>query len=279
MSGSFSHRWTWGEQSATPEAEPSEVSEEASDYLNPLRSPRAQRRQVVQTITPLHYQAGYAYPLLVWLHSAGHNERQIEYVLPHISTRNYVGIGIRAGRAIDVHGRGFDWQAGRNATVKACEMILEAIDHTMDEYSIHPERIVLAGYGSGATLACQVALLQSERFAGLVRMGGEFPEASGMFKNFKALRQRQMPMLWQQAINGVDDDAERLQREIVSAQCIRARVEIRQYRDDDVMNTVALKDIDRWCFDKIISPKPVEPRVGESSLDTSDYRLVDFSAN
>ncbi|WP_250927725.1 alpha/beta hydrolase [Aporhodopirellula aestuarii] len=230
-------------------------------------------------LTPLHYQHGYQYPLLVWLHSAGHNERQIEQVLPHISTRNYVGLGVRATRATDVRGCGFDWPCGRDATAKACEVVLDAIDQVAEEYSINSDRVVLAGYGSGATLACQIALLHSDRFAGVVRMGGRFPDASGVFKNFKRLRERRMPMLWQQAINGVDDDPELMQRDITAAQCIRAQVEIRQYRGDEVMNTVALKDIDRWCFDKIIAPKPTEACVGEAPMDGSEFTLVDFSAN
>ncbi|MFG0290241.1 MAG: alpha/beta hydrolase [Rhodopirellula sp. JB044] len=290
MSGSFSRRWT--SRPLSEESTPEQCSgddpdgDSCGDESKPPtqnsflpRLSHTNRRNSVQMLTPLHYQHGYQYPLIVWLHSAGGNERQIENVLPHISTRNYVGLGVRATRAIDVRGRGFDWPCGRDATAKASEIVLDAIDQTMEEFSIHPDRVVLAGYGSGATLACKIALLQSDRIAGVVRMGGQFPDASGVFKNFKQLRERRIPMLWQQAINGYDDDPDMLQRDITAAQCIRAQVEIRQYRGDDVMNTVALKDIDRWCFDKIIAPKPTEPCVGEATLDGSEFTTVDFSAN
>ncbi|MBB3210579.1 phospholipase/carboxylesterase [Rhodopirellula rubra] len=290
MSGSFSRRWTSRPVSEASELEQhsgddpegdsrSDENETPTQRSSVPRLSNVKRRRSVQMLTPLHYQHGYQYPLIVWLHSAGCNERQIEQVLPHVSTRNYVGLGVRATIATDVRGCGFDWPSGRDAAAKASEVVLDAIDQAMEEYSIHPERIVLAGYGTGATLACKVGLLQSDRIAGVVRMGGRFPDASGVFKNFKRLRERRMPMLWQQAINGVDDDPQMLQRDITAAQCIRAQVEIRQYRGDEVMNTVALKDIDRWCFDKIIAPKPTEACVGEASLDGSEFTMVDFSAN
>jgi phospholipase/carboxylesterase len=122
-------------------------------------------------------------------------------------------------------------------------------------------------------------MMHCDRIAGVVRMGGQFADNSGAMKNFKNLRQRRLPMLWLQAMNGVDDESRTLQRDISVAQLIRSQVEIRQYMGDDVMNTAALKDIDRWCFDKIISPKPEPTNVGEAILDEADRVLVDFSAN
>ena len=126
-------------------------------------------------------------------------------------------------------------------------------------------------------------------------MGGRFPNCQqtnteppstdephsegGLMGNLNALRERQLPMLWQQAINGVDDASDSLQREIADAQWMRAQVEIRQYRGDDVVNTVALKDIDRWCFDTIISPKPFQESVSPHLVRGADLRMVDFSAN
>jgi phospholipase/carboxylesterase len=36
---------------------------------------------------PVHYSENYQYPLLVWFHSNGFNEHQIDQVMPHISLR------------------------------------------------------------------------------------------------------------------------------------------------------------------------------------------------
>ena len=50
---------------------------------------------------PLHYTPSYEYPLVIWLHSNGFNENQIDHVMPYISLRNYVGVGIRGTKAAD----------------------------------------------------------------------------------------------------------------------------------------------------------------------------------
>ena len=45
---------------------------------------------------PLHYEPNYAYPLIVWLHGAQDDERQLKRVMPFISLRNYVAVAPRA---------------------------------------------------------------------------------------------------------------------------------------------------------------------------------------
>ena len=45
--------------------------------------------------SPMHYEPGYAYPLLIWLHGPGNDERQILKMMPLISMRNFVGIAPR----------------------------------------------------------------------------------------------------------------------------------------------------------------------------------------
>lgn len=294
MSGSFSRRWISKPQAETANPEEpkgSTVQGSAGQGNTALSDQTTSRRDIaaplpehaprnsVQMLAPLHYQPSYQYPLLVWLHSSGHNERQIEQVMPHISTRNYVGVGVRAPRATDVRGFGFDWSSGPNAAAKACELVCNAIEQARATYTIDPQRIILAGYRSGATMACQVAMRHSDHVAGVVLAGGSFPSSQGAIGDFKQLRLRRLPMLWLQAINGVDDDPQMLVRDVAMAQMIQAQLEIRQYQDDDVMNTAALKDIDRWCFDKIISPSPDATRVGDAVLGDADRMMVGFSSN
>jgi len=237
------------------------------------------------TVTPLHYTPSYEYPLIVWLHQSGHNERQVHQVLPHISIRNYLAVGVRGPRAVDLAGHGFDWPTGSGGFDAACGRVFAAIDEVCRQYSVHQRRIVLAGYRSGASMACRIALRHPQRFAGVVRLGGEFPDGGGCLSALEQLRHARLPMLWQQAINGRDDHPGRLQRDLVTAQLIRARVEVRQYRGDDVMNTVALRDIDRWCFERIISPRqdpsaaPESGILGDGELNAHDTTPLEFSRN
>ncbi|MFG0267209.1 MAG: alpha/beta hydrolase [Rhodopirellula sp. JB055] len=245
----------------------------------PAAARAAQPRRPLSIVAPLHYTPSYAYPLVVWLHHSGHNELQIEQVLPHVSTRNYVGVGVRGNLATDVRGWGFDWAEGKSSIASARQSVMEAIEHAKSEMSIHPDRILIAGYGSGATMACRIALMEPEQFGGVAMLGGEFPSNQSVMREYHRLRERRLPILWQQAINGVDDCPKQLKRGILAAESIRARVEIRQYRGDDVMNAVALRDMDRWCFDNIVQPRPESTAENSTVRPSEGLSPIDFSAN
>ena len=50
---------------------------------------------------PLHYESNYAYPLIVWLHGANDDERQLKRIMPFVSLRNYVAVSPRGTVAAD----------------------------------------------------------------------------------------------------------------------------------------------------------------------------------
>ncbi|MEM9366087.1 MAG: phospholipase [Planctomycetota bacterium] len=214
---------------------------------------------------PMHHEPGYAYPLIVWLHHTGHNEHQIEQVLPHISLRNYAAVGVRGTRATDAKGHGFDWPA--RTIHLALRRVAGAVASIQTQCRIHSQRIILAGYRSGATMACRIAMRMPRCFGGVIMMDAPFPATGfdevdtptdsghGDWAGFKELRARRMPMLWQQAIeNRPSNPVETpdLTDQIHAAQKIQARVEVRQYTQE-VMNTVALKDIDHWIMEQVVA--------------------------
>lgn len=280
MSGSFSPRWSRSSHADETSVHASERGRSESSTALALAE-----KSFCQVVLPLHFQPNYQYPLLIWLHSAGSNERQVEQVLPHISARNYLGVGVRATQATDVRGCCFDWQSSKTGLRMACQKISKAIELITKNHSIHPQRLILAGLGSGATMACRVAMECPDDFAGVIRMSGRLDTAGCGLGKFHQLRQRRLPMLWQQAMNGIDDDSKHLQRDITTAQWLQAQVEIRQYPGNDVMNTAALRDIDRWCFDKIMNPSPApdssvsDNPVNIALIQGSELKMVEFSAN
>lgn len=202
-------------------------------------------------LLPLHYEANYRYPLVVWLHSDGFNENQVQHVMPHISLRNYVAAGVRGVRAADSVGHRFDWADSAAAAGAAHDAVMQTVDEARERFSVDPSRIFLAGYRSGGSMALRVALREPTRFAGVVSLGGTLPSTGGMFGDLVALRRRQMPMLWQWATASDAYHPERLKGDIRSAMLMQAKVEIRQYDDDDEMNTVTLADVDRWIMRSI----------------------------
>lgn len=228
------------------------------------------RSQTRRIFLPLSYTASYAYPLLIWLHNDGFNENQIDQVMPAISLRNFVGVGIRASRASDPSGHRFRWHDSPAAIGVAHDSVVEAIGSVTADYGIRPDRIVLAGYGSGGTMAIRIAMRQPRLFAGAVSVGGHMP--TGSIKDYNELRRQKLPMLWQWAKGNPDYTSESLNRDCQTAMTIGSRVEIRQYPGDDEMDTVVLSDLNRWAMNLILSS-------GQTSNDSDRSHPVGYSAN
>src|SRR5690349_17523603 len=111
---------------------------------------------------PLHYEPRYAYPLLVWLHEDGGNERELRQLMPHVSVRNYVAVSARGVAGVKGSDRAFCWEQS-------------------------------AGNGRGGTMALRVALQFPELFAGAVSLGGALPVGDSPLGRVK--QARQLPLL------------------------------------------------------------------------------------
>ena len=205
---------------------------------------------------PIHYEANYQYPLLVWLHNDGFNENQIDHVMPHVSTRNYLATGVRGTRAADSVGHQFDWHDSPAAIDAAHDKVLAAVDQACQRYSVHSSRIILAGYRSGGTMAMRIAMRNPDRFAAVASLGGRMPSGGKVLANLALLRKRGLPMLWQVATASSWFDRQALQSDIRAAMLLRAKVEIRQYSGDDEMNTAILSDFNHWIMNRIVAGNP-----------------------
>ncbi len=220
---------------------------------------------------PSRYEANYRYPLIVWLHSDGYNENQIGQVLPHISLQNYVGVGIRGSRSIDPVGHRFDWSS-HPAAVSRCEDALwRAIDDASERYSIHPERIFLAGYGTGGTMASRVALRHPRAFAGCVSLGGRFPRGGGVLSNLAAARG--LKSFWAVALQSPTISHAEFDQDIALASAARLRMDVRRYTVADEMVQEVLRDVDAWIMERVTG---VATLSSSSSWETEE---VSFSVN
>lgn len=212
-----------------------------------FRAPSQVRRKF---FFPLNYVADYEYPLIVWLPSDGFNENQIDHVMPHISVRNFVGVGVHGSRAVDSRGDRFEWSTSAAGIGQAHDAVMTAIGEAKKRFSLHSQRIVLAGYGSGGTMAMRIAMRDPRCFAGAASLGGRMPKNS--MKQYDALRDRRLPMLWQWANGNVDYTQEQLSQDCQMAMAIGSQVEIRQYPGDDEMDTVVLSDLNDWIMRTVI---------------------------
>lgn len=167
--------------------------------------------------SPLHYEPGYAYPLFVWLHGTGGDERQVMRIMPMLSMRNYVAVAPQGIAIPEEHEQGekrstgtvsnrnfldvasilrgeirskvvYDWCDTDNGFSVAEQRIFECISIARQRNNIAPQRIFLAGFGSGGTMALRLALLYPESFAGAASLGGSFPAGRQVLHRWSAAR-------------------------------------------------------------------------------------------
>jgi phospholipase/carboxylesterase len=156
-----------------------------SEVQNPARMP-------VRTFLPAGYEPNYAYPLLVFFHGHGGNEEQILRLAPRLSRRNYICIGLRGQQLVGPRpdGRvGFSWEMDGQDESAVEDYVLRAVEQARRSYHIHSERIFLAGFREGATLAYRLGLTYPERFAGVIALNGIMPRRGGPLLRLPEIRQ------------------------------------------------------------------------------------------
>lgn len=199
--------------------------------------------------SPVHYTAGYAYPLLVYLHGSGNNVGEMAQIIRLISPRNYVAVGIGGNRSLDTAGTRFDWNFTAGGTERASQSVRGAIDAARSRYNIHPDRVILVGRDQGGSMALKLALADAQQCAAVVSIGGHMPELS--LPDWNATRQRGLPIRWQWGKGNPDYTQSSIQRDCKTALSNGAKVDIGQYPGDDEMDTIVFRDIDRWIMDTV----------------------------
>jgi len=201
---------------------------------------------------PLHYEPGYAYPLIVWLHGEGFDERQLMKVMPLVSMRNYAAVAPR-GTCFLGYGEenrtGYGWQQSDEQIAEAQQKIFDGIEAAEKKFHVDPRRVFLVGFDSGGTMAFRVATNHPQRFAGVMSLCGAFPTDRTPLGNLNAARR--LPMFL-----AVGRDA---QQYPASAVCDALRLfhtagmslTLRQYPCGHQLAPQMLRDVDRWIIEQI----------------------------
>src|SRR5215203_5866783 len=79
------------------------------------------------TFAPIHYEPGYAYPLVVWLHDSDSNERELSQIMPLVSMRNYVAIAPRGTCELKKDRGRYGWRQSADAIESAQSRIAECV--------------------------------------------------------------------------------------------------------------------------------------------------------
>jgi phospholipase/carboxylesterase len=221
------------------------------------------------TFAPLHYERGYAYPLLVWLHGPGKaGESHLKRVVPGLSLRNYVavaprGITVPVTGALDPTETHFSWEQTPQAIMDSEEIISTAIEAVMRRFHIAPEHVFLAGYAEGGTMALRLAMEHPDQFAGAASICGEFPWSYRPCRQWNDVRR--FPLF---LTRGKDEEPDSVNASSLSESRKRdeelvwsmgmMNVMIQEYEGGQTIAPAMLSDLNHWLMANVTNGCQVE---------------------
>jgi phospholipase/carboxylesterase len=216
---------------------------------------------------PMHYAPGYAYPLIVWLHGCGNDERQLQRVMPMVSMQNYVAVAPRGIQVPDEGGNGgssYGWLQTDDHIQQAEQRAFDAIDVAAGKYHVSPKRVFLAGFDGGGTMAMRIAMSHPARFAGVLSLCGAFPTGRTPFCNLVAARR--LGVFLVTGRGSLAYPAAQVCEDLRLLHTAGLSITLRQYPCGHELMPQMLADVDRWIIEQITAPRP---DAGEANAERS----------
>jgi phospholipase/carboxylesterase len=191
---------------------------------------------------------------LVFLHGNGGSEEQILHLAPRLSRRNYICIALRGPAAAAPRDDGrpaFSWGNGdaNNAIVE--EYVFRAVEQTRRNFHVHSERIYLAGFFEGATLAYGLGLTFPERFAGVISMNGCMPRRGRPLLRYPDVRK--LPVLIGHGLANAIVPQRLARDDYRLLYTAGLSVTFHSYAANHRIHPDMLRDIDRWVMRQVSS--------------------------
>ncbi|HUT12716.1 MAG TPA: alpha/beta hydrolase-fold protein [Thermoguttaceae bacterium] len=205
---------------------------------------------------PLHYEAGYAYPLIVWLHGRGDDERQLMRVMPLVSTRNYVAVaprGFYVEAAEDSETSGYGWEQSEEAIERAEQQVFDSITVAQRKLHVSRRRVFLAGFDCGGTMAFRLALRHPRHFSGVLSLCGSFP--GGYAPLGHLVEARQLQVFLAVGRDSRDYPPQKVCEDLRLFHAAGFSTTLRQYPCDHQLSPQMLSDVDRWIIEQITCPQ------------------------
>ncbi len=207
----------------------------------------AERPLPVRTFLPVNYEPRYPYPLLVFFHGHGGNEEQILRLAPRLSRRNYISIGLRGPVNLgsrDGH-KSFSWGDGAtNSLVE--DYLIRAVEQTRRNYHVHSERIYLAGFAEGATMAYRLGLTFPDKLGGVISLNGMMPRQDRPLFRLPEIRQLRVFIGHGIANSIVPLSLAREDSRLLYSAGVN--VEMNTYPTTNKLHPDMLRDINRWII-------------------------------
>jgi phospholipase/carboxylesterase len=214
-------------------------------YTSEVQEPRP---LPIRTFAPIGYEPRYAYPLIVFLHGEGGNEEQILRLAPRVSRRNFVSIGLRGPVCLGPNRQGslgFSWGDASHLPLIE-DYLLNAIQQTRRHYHIHSERIFLAGFSEGATLAYRMGLMFPDKINGVIALNGHMPRVDRPLLRLPAVRSLKVFIGHGIANSVVPASMVRADEQLLYAAGMD--VEVHRYPTNHRLHADMLRDVNRWII-------------------------------
>ena len=216
--------------------------------------------------SPIHYEPGYAYPLIIWFHRPGADETELFRVMPKLSLRNYVAAAPR-GLTIDEAQSGpmirqrpidglagqfrplYDWPETEQGIEEAENRVFETIGRSKLRCNIADRRVFLAGIDSGGTMALRIGARNPERIAGVVSFSGSFPTSHLPLQRWSQIRD--LPMMMAVGARNPVFSPESVSEQLRLFHTAGMSVSIRQYKTADETTPQMFQDANRWIMEQV----------------------------
>lgn len=205
---------------------------------------------------PMHYEPKYTYPLIVWLHGQGADERQLMRIMPMVSMRNYVAVAPRGScsEKMGSHGKtGYDWNQTAEVIHQAQQRVSDCIAQAERKFRISRQRVFLAGFDTGGTMAFRVAMNCPNRFAGVLSFCGPFP--SGQTPLGRLTEARKLPVFLAVGRDSQEYPATEVCANLRLFHTAGLSTTLRQYPFGHELGPQMLADMDRWIIEQVTASK------------------------
>lgn len=218
---------------------------------------------------PLHYEPNYPYPLLVWLHGPGNDERQLIRIMPLVSMRNYVAVAPRGLRIPAPDGKDhWGWLQTPEHIQQAEARVLDCIEETERRFHISPRRVFVAGFDSGGTMAFRIAMSHPTRFAGVLSIEGCFPRKHNPLCQWTEARR--LAVFLAVGRDSTTYPPAQACEDLRLFHAAGLSVTLRQYPCGHELCPQMLRDMDRWIIEQITTPNDPTIRSDHWSSCTSE---------
>lgn len=193
------------------------------------------------TFAPARYESGYAYPLVVWLHGEGESPETLPSVMTHVSTQNFVAAAPAA-----TGDRERRWSDDAEGIQEVSDRVFDAVAAASSVFSVHPERVFIAGVGRGGTAALRVALTHPDSFAGAASFDGPAPSGNAPLRQINALRG--LPLMLGVGAESRRYPESRVCRDLRTLHAAGCTLNLRHEPGDGDLTTGMLAEFNRWMM-------------------------------